>query len=392
MRGDSRAPRQGGFREMPEERPLRRGFLLPAPEDRSLIRPLARAGALGETWRRGTDSACLPGSAGAAAGFAMAGTMARLEDGNPAADMLIREAAAKAAASGAAPCALQFSLLLPEDYPEDRLRGLMEEIARKAAGSMQVFPGQILVDGQTGDPVLQVTVFGPRERPEAEPSPRPGDALMMAGYAGECGAKLLGRRSEEALRTHFPASFLREAGRPFLSWPQDTAQKIRESGGRNLHAIAGGGVFAALWHFGKDNRCGFEAHLEAVPILQETVEICEYLDVNPYQLYDAGSFLFAADDGAALLCEETLAGCGVMCARIGTITGGSAGLIRNGEELRYLEKPQQDGLFRAALQARRAGAAGLRQGREEDERTDTESDGAQQQDLAGRAGGHAGDQ
>lgn len=41
--------------------------------------------------------------------------------------------------------------------------------------------------------------------------------------------------------------------------------------------------------------------LKKIPIRQETVEICEYFDVNPYGLISSGMMLMASADGNALV-------------------------------------------------------------------------------------------
>ena len=46
---------------------------------------------------------------------------------------------------------------------------------------------------------------------------------------------------------------------------------------------------------------GLEAYLREIPIRQQTVEICEFFGLNPYQLLSGGSMLMAAEDGNALV-------------------------------------------------------------------------------------------
>ena len=37
--------------------------------------------------------------------------------------------------------------------------------------------------------------------------------------------------------------------------------------------------------------------IEKIPIKQHTIEICEYFDLNPYQLMSTGAMLIASDQG-----------------------------------------------------------------------------------------------
>ncbi len=62
-----------------------------------------------------------------------------------------------------------------------------------------------------------------------------------------------------------------------------------------------GGVFGALWELGQCSGVGLEIDLKKIPIRQETIEICEFFDLNPYKLLSGGSLLLAAADGNALV-------------------------------------------------------------------------------------------
>ena len=89
---------------------------------------------------------------------------------------------------------------------------------------------------------------------------------------------------------------------------------------------------------------GLEVDLKKIPVRQETIEICEYFDVNPYYLYSAGSLLVGTEHGEALVSH--LAAQGIFAAVIGRATGGKDRVIRNGEECRYLDRPKQDEWYR----------------------------------------------
>jgi len=106
-----------------------------------------------------------------------------------------------------------------------------------------------------------------------------------------------------------------------------------------------GGIFRALWMLGQEMQAGFQLDLKAIPILQETIEICEWLDINPYQLYGTGALLIVTDRGEEL-CEALLLS-GARASVLGRMTGANARILQNGEEARYLEKPQQDTLWAA---------------------------------------------
>ena len=92
--------------------------------------------------------------------------------------------------------------------------------------------------------------------------------------------------------------------------------------------------------------CGMEIDFRKIPILQETIEICEWLQVNPYYLHSQGGLLIAVPKEQveqftqAFICE------GFPLTELGVCTAGRAGILRNGEEVRYLDKPQPDEILR----------------------------------------------
>ena len=73
-------------------------------------------------------------------------------------------------------------------------------------------------------------------------------------------------------------------------------------------------------------------------------EICEFFGVNPYQMLSTGALLVAAADGEGLVQKMALEG--IPSAVIGRTTSGKERILRNGEEVRYLDKPQMDEMYR----------------------------------------------
>ena len=73
-------------------------------------------------------------------------------------------------------------------------------------------------------------------------------------------------------------------------------------------------------------------------------EICEFFGVNPYQMLSTGALLIAAADGEGLVQKMALEG--IPSAVIGRTTSGKERILRNGEEVRYLDKPQMDEMYR----------------------------------------------
>ena len=89
---------------------------------------------------------------------------------------------------------------------------------------------------------------------------------------------------------------------------------------------------------------GLEIDLRAIPISQETVEICEYLGLNPYYLKSGGSMLMVCDHGQELV--RLLEKEGIYAAVIGRTTSDNAKAVINEGEVSYLERPKADELLK----------------------------------------------
>ena len=72
--------------------------------------------------------------------------------------------------------------------------------------------------------------------------------------------------------------------------------------------------------------------------------MCEVLGLNPYILMSSGSMMIAADDGHGLV--RKLAQAGIPASVVGKSTPGNERVLRNGEDTRYLDKPQSDELYK----------------------------------------------
>ncbi len=90
--------------------------------------------------------------------------------------------------------------------------------------------------------------------------------------------------------------------------------------------------------------------MKKISVLQETIEVCEYYHLNPYQLASAGSLLIVTDNGSFL--TESLLADGLEASLIGRLTDNNDKLIKNGEEQRYVDRPAPDELNRIFMEDR----------------------------------------
>ena len=254
------------------------------------------------------------------------------------------------AAGGGELFAVLTTILLPPGTEEQELRELVREIgeacrllhAEQAGGHTEV-------TSAVTRPVLQVTGLGrcALQQPLRTGGLQPGDAIVMTKWAGMEGTAILAAEKEAELQTRFAAEFIREtaalADGDSLSVAPE-ARIARDFGVHAMHDVSEGGIYAALWELGQASKTGLCADIHAVPVRQETIEVCEFFDINPYQLMSAGSLLIGAADGSGLV--RALGAAGIPAVVIGRANESNDRVIVNGEDRRFLTPPAGDEIYR----------------------------------------------
>lgn len=257
------------------------------------------------------------------------------------------------AASGAEVLGIMLTILLPEGMREIKLRQLMQEIEGCCREfDIEVIGGHTEVTAAVNQPVVTVTGVGKIKRDEITTIAglEPGDELVMTKWAGLEGTAILASDREEALAARYSTDFLAGA----KEWLQqisivEDAKIAKSVGVSGMHDITEGGVFGALWEFASASGVGVEVDLKKIPMKQETIEICEFFDLNPYMLMSSGCLLIGTKKGNEVV--DRLKKAGIPAAVIGRAVSGNDKIIINGEEKRYLEAPKADEYYKACQRA-----------------------------------------
>lgn len=296
-------------------------------------------------------------------------------------ELAVYKAANAFSAGGFLPETFRPTILLPEGTQEEELREIMDQIcAACSREKLQIEGGYTEVTSAVTRPVVMGSCSASTEfhtkiavspvgqdvnlhhikeqisQVQSENSAEPLQQIVMTKWAGLAGTWLLAADREKALRRKFPESML--ARMKVLG----SAMSIREevlflrkffscaqnrTGSRSIalmQHISEGGVFAALWRLSERTGSGFCVDLKTIPILQETIEAANFFDISPYQMDSTGSLLVVTDAAEELV--EELREQHIPAAMIGEVTSGNDKLIRNGEEVRYLDRPQPDALLK----------------------------------------------
>ncbi len=199
----------------------------------------------------------------------------------------IMESVNNVAAGGANPVAILISAVLPGKIKEQEIKALMAEAERACCElNIQAAGGDTRISHEVNRPQMTITVVG--KAAGRESFPKAGEEnrdIVMTKWAGLAGTAFLARQYRDKLLKRLPQRLLDEVtdfeGR--ISVLPEAAVAL-DYGAYSMHDVSRGGVFAALWELAEKAGVGLEIDLKKLPIRQETVEICEILGINPYEL------------------------------------------------------------------------------------------------------------
>lgn len=252
------------------------------------------------------------------------------------------------ASAGAEPIGVMLTILLPEHAQEAELKKMMGQIERVCAEvNVQIMGGHTEVTKAVTQPLINVCGIGKAKAGKlvTTAGAKPGDDILASKWIGLEGTSIIAKEKEKELWQRYPAELVKAAQGfdKYLSVLPEAAVAV-QFGVSAMHDVTEGGIYGALWEMAESSGVGLEIELKKIPVKQETIEICEYFNVNPYGLISSGCMLMASWDGNALARELEKAG--IHAAVIGKATCGNDRVLLNGEERRFLEPPKTDELYK----------------------------------------------
>ncbi|MBQ7637059.1 MAG: hypothetical protein IJS80_07095 [Lachnospiraceae bacterium] len=238
------------------------------------------------------------------------------------------------AAAGGRALAVSLSVITTDTAGEAFVKRIVDEAARACEKT-----GTTLVTGNTlvgGEASVSVTVTGEKENDLKSPGKDRDRILIMAGNAGNAGSAMLADKCFDRLKQRLTADYINKAIGDFNDIGTfEAARRLAEKTGGTvaMHDISEGGVFGALWELLEREKAGASVYLKDIPIRQSAIEVCEILDVSPYQLRGDGGLLAIVEDSP----ENRELG-----KVIGIIDNSADRVIINGEEKRFLEPNRFD--------------------------------------------------
>lgn len=252
------------------------------------------------------------------------------------------------AAGGAKPIGVMSTILLPEHYKESHLKAIMGQYKETCrALFIQPIGGHTELTKAVNAPVISVTGIGKATKKQITPTEaaKPGMDIVVTKWVGLEGTSILANAKKEALLTRYPRPLVEEAcqfGQYMSVLPE--AELALSCGAVAMHNIRTAGIFGALWELASNASVGIEVDLKKIPIRQETVEVCEFFDLNPYCLTSSGSMLIVAENGYD--CVKMLEEHDIPAVVIGKTTNNHDKTVLHEGEKRFLEAPGPDELYK----------------------------------------------
>ena len=264
----------------------------------------------------------------------------------------IHRALNNVAAAAAEPVGIMISAVLHEATEETELKDMMQQAETITSQfNVEIIGGHTEVMPDIKIPLLTVTGIGKRSKPTTSINKADtnvinvGQDVVVSKWIALEGTVRLAKEHKEELITRYPVGMIDEAAgfEHFLSVIPEAATAVK-SGVCGMHDVSSGGIFGALWEMADGAGVGLEIDLKKLPIRQETIEICEFYDLNPYELLSGGCLLMTADNGTDLVRE--LQKVGIPAVIVGKTTAGNDRVILNEEERRFLEPPKMDQIYK----------------------------------------------
>lgn len=239
-------------------------------------------------------------------------------------------------------------IMLPPYAYESRLKAMMEHIERAgSAHAVQIMCAKAEVSPVISKAIVYMNGVGVLKKGELLQSKMgsAGQDIVLLKWIGLEGTFRAIREKEAELAERFVPTFLNQI-RLMESelFSEEAIEMARVYGVSAMQQITSGGILAALWEMAEASNIGLEVDLKKMAIRQETVEVCEFCHLNPYQLTSVGSVLIFTEGGKELVqkYEEH----GIQATLLGKTTADAARAILGGEEKRFLDRPAADELLK----------------------------------------------
>lgn len=247
------------------------------------------------------------------------------------------------ATTGTAPIGLLLAVLLPEGTTEEDIRKIMKQAKDVAEEhGVEIIGGHTEITSSVTQPVIVSTAIGRAPKRPVRKA-KPGDWVILTGYAGIEGTGIIANDLQEELKDVLTEKELDRA-KAFINETNviEVGKLAAEVGFIGMHDPTEGGVLGAFYEICE--MTGMGGNIDQIPVHPVTDKISKHYDIDPLRLISSGAMLIVTtpEEGKEML--ERFEEEGINAIQCGTILDKAEGILHKGEPL---DPPRVDELFKA---------------------------------------------
>lgn len=270
------------------------------------------------------------------------------------------------ATSGIAPQYALFDLNLPmeisrEDF-EQYWKAIHDECSRLGIAIVAGHTGKFFGCNYTIVGGGMMFAIGKKDSYVAPTMAQPGDQVIVTKGAAIGATGILARVFPETITENCGADIQKLGAMQFKNYSvvkdalTAAAVGVRDNGVTAMHDATEGGVLGAIHEFAAAADCGIRVRLPSIPVAQETKQICELFNLDPYISLSEGSLLIAVRPMKADTLIEALRREDIAAANIGEfIPLGEGRWIETDHGTQPLEAVEIDPYWQAYAEAMKKG-------------------------------------
>lgn len=241
------------------------------------------------------------------------------------------------------PVSITIGIMLPPDEKPQDAGAILEQLSELAEKKAVPITNIDVTTRDINRAVVSVMLTGRKNTAKAKPNEVRD--IVIAGYVAGLGTALMAELKTDKLKGIFSEPFIKGASDFKDNLLIDNIVKIAfAEGAEYVFPFSEGGIFAGFWEMAEALKCGMSIDVRKIPIKQETIELSEVFQINPYLIDSTGAAMIVIPNGNELVKELALNG--INAALVGSLKEGKERILLNDGEIRYIDRPKEDEIFK----------------------------------------------
>ncbi len=254
---------------------------------------------------------------------------------------------------GVKPSFLLSSILLSENGDRRMIETISADMNRAATKlKIAIIGGHCEVTPGLRNPVVTGCMIGMTNRGNyvTAAGGKAGDKIILTKTAGIEGTSILAFEKEKQLKRSLRPRIISQAKTFYkqISVVKDAITAFNVGGVHAMHDPTEGGIAGGINEMADASNLGVKIFKQRITVRQETLEICDFFQIDPLQLIASGSLLIAVDPQKASKVLQNLVEKGITASIIGEFLPDSERrILVSSEGETRLARPATDHLWRA---------------------------------------------